>query len=618
MQKIRLFIFFFIALNFVSGALAQSSFTARATGSKVEPAINTNPLSVTAIEIQKSSQSEETKTVSSDTPQDDHLTLQPGSTVEVKLKLQLEPGYHAYLEQYKFELLSPNNLHLSEFQIRPTVKFTDPVTKKTKLGTEGYAEMLSLLEIPPEFASGSHTLKFELTYQACGKDFCLFPQKIPLETSVSVGHGQKQDMLTRALEKGWVYALFLVFIAGLLTSFTPCIFPMIPITLAILGVKGHERTRPQAFIISLSYVLGIALTYSILGVAAAMTGALFGSLLGHPLVISAVAGLFVLMGLSMYGLFEIQIPSGIANRLTRNPSQKGMIGAFLAGLVAGIVASPCVGPVLISVLAYVAQTQNAVAGFVLLFTFALGLGQLFLVIGTFNHLLSRLPKSGPWMEQVKFIFGSIMIGMAFYYIYPVAHGPLFDGLVATALIVLSIYFGAFKPKAQMHTKGQRTRKAFLMALFVLGSLFAVKSLTPKHMQERLFVISGGASGPVEGQKVASPRWFTYSDELLEKAIQEGRPVIIDFKADWCLACKELELYTFSDPNVLNLGEQFIWLSFDATSSSEKLTELQRRYDIGGLPYVVFYNIRGEQVKNLTLTGFEKSDRFLERMKAALQ
>jgi thiol:disulfide interchange protein DsbD len=389
------------------------------------------------------------------------------------------------LDQYKFVLTEPSHFYLSEFQVRPTVKFTDPLTKKTKVGTEGYAEMVSLLEIPTNINGGVHELKFALTYQACGKDFCLFPKTISFSHKIEIA-GVAQDRLRTALEKGWVYALFIVFIAGILTSLTPCIFPMIPITLAVLGTKDHGQSRSKGFILSSIYVLGIALTYALLGVVAAKTGALFGSLLGHPLVVGTIALLFVLMGLSMFGLFEIQVPQALTQKLSSQQSRKGYIGAFLSGLVAGVVASPCVGPVLISILAYVAQTQNVVTGFILLFVYALGLGQLFLLIGTFHTLWQRLPRSGVWMERVKFVFGSIMIGMAFYFIYPVTHSALFDGLLATAFLGLAFLTGFYKRHPGPLGTFEKFRRAGGYLLVGLGVLFAMKSLIPAHMKEKLF------------------------------------------------------------------------------------------------------------------------------------
>ena len=331
------------------------------------------------------------------TPAKNEKEIQAGSTVELKLKIKIDPGFHAYREQYKLKLISPADFYISELQIQPEYKFTDPVTKKTKIGTKDYAEIVSLLDVPKNARSGLHSLQLELIYQACGEDFCLLPKKSLINYDLKVGGSSPEsEFMTNALAKGWLSALLLVFFAGVLTSFTPCIFPMIPITLAILGAKGEKRTKLQSFFVSFSYVMGIAFTYSVLGIIAAKTGALFGSLLGHPVVVGVIALIFVAMGLSMYGVFEVKLPLSLANKLSGTTSRQGIIGAFLSGLIAGVVASPCVGPVLVSILAYVAQTQDVFTGFILLFTFAFGLGQLFLVLGTFNSLLRALPKSGPW------------------------------------------------------------------------------------------------------------------------------------------------------------------------------------------------------------------------------
>ncbi len=541
-------------------------------------------------------------------------TISPGDTIELKLKLELIPGYHAYLDQFKLMLEEPKDYHLSDHQILPQVQFTDPITKKTKLGIKEYGELMSLIDVPHNARPGLEKLKFNLTYQACSKDFCLFPKTITVEKKIVIGSAtDSSDPLTEALEKGWLYALFIVFMAGLLTSFTPCIFPMIPITLAILGTADHQRSRRARFTVSVSYVLGIALTYSILGLVAARTGALFGSLLGHPLVVGLISVLFIIMGLSMYGFFDIQLPHFITRRLSGHNFNKNIIGAFASGLVAGVVASPCVGPVLISILAYVAQTQSDIKGFILLFTFAVGLGQIFILLGTFNSILHKLPRSGPWMEKVKFLFGTVMIGMALYYVYPVSHNNLLTGLLATLLLVISIYFGALRPRRQLHTRLDRFQKAAMLVLFVLGLILSAKSLTPKHMYEKLL-----APASVAETSGVHVQWANYSDELLQKAMQEKRPVIIDFKADWCLACKELEKYTFSDPRVVELGKKFLWLAFDATSSSPELEVLQQKYNIGGLPFIVIYNDQGEHAEDLTLKGFENADLFLKRMQGAIK
>jgi thiol:disulfide interchange protein DsbD len=559
-----------------------------------------NPIEISAIETQPKN-------------------TKPGEPVELRIQLKIAPGFHAYVEQYRLALKQPENLRLSGLQVQPTIRFDDPISHRERLGTENHAEIISLIDTTAA-TGGRQNLELELTYQACGKDFCLFPKKIPLKYEMRLAGGS-EDVFLQALNKGWLYALLIVFFAGFLTSLTPCIFPMIPITLAILGATDHSHSRRRAFTLSVFYVLGIATTYSSLGVMAAKTGSLFGAVLGSPLVIGFVAILFILMGLSMYGLFEIQIPHFITHRLTQRHSHghgqsrpTGYFRAYSSGLVAGIVASPCVGPVLISVLAYVAQTQNVLLGFLLLFTFALGLGQLFLVIGTYHNMWQKLPRSGPWLEQVKFLFGTIMIAMAFYYIHPVTHGPLFDGLLATGLLIFTVYFGAFRPRRQLHTKWQRSGQALLRVIFVFALILAAKAMAPTRLMNQ---IMGATNTPTENKNVASPDWYRFSDELLKHAQSQGRPVILDFKADWCLSCKELDVKTFTDPRVLELGKKFVWLEVDATSSSPELETLRARYQIGGLPFVALFDSHGQWHKEWTLTGFETADLFLKRMQEAL-
>lgn len=514
-----------------------------------DSAVNLTPLEVSNIKVQSP-------------------TLDKTGTLTVFFNLAA--GHHAYLEQFKFKVESPEGVMLSEPLVDPIVDFKDPVSKKVKKGTSGTGTLVSTLTFTEAFKGAGRDevpLKVILTYQACTKDYCLFPTKVPLD-AVLHPTGKKRmsamEKLADELANNFWVTLLVIFGAGILTSFTPCIFPMIPITLAVLGARDAGKTRLSGFILSLFYVLGIALTYAVLGVIAAKTGALFGAMLGHPLVAVALAVIFVAMAFSMYGYYEIKLPDAWTNKLmgsSPSHSARGEFGAFLSGLVAGIVASPCVGPVLVSILAYVAKSQDGTLGFVLLFVYALGFGQIFLVLGTFSHLLKKMPRSGPWLDKTKLVFGTTMIGMALYVLWPVA-----------------------KPFIAL----DRTADA------------------------------AGDGAAVEGEApadYAKPAWQVYSDATLAAAIAAKKPVVIDFKADWCLACKELEYYTFSDKAVLEAGRDYVWLYFDATSDSPELAALRAKYEILGLPFVTFYDSSGEWRKDLTLTGFEKAEPFLERLKA---
>ena len=579
--RLTLFIlFFFLSLQTLSQGFGQNSNNKE---------LNLNPLKIEKTLLKPNS-------------------LNPGGLSELKIIMSLPPEFHSYLDQFKVEVETPKDVFLTEFQISPIVDFKDPVSKEIKKGTRGTSELLTLVQLPSNFKSGSYNINAILTYQACTKDYCLFPNKINFSFPLKVSLPDKErSFIEKSTDKGWFIALVIIFFSGILTSFTPCIFPLIPITLAVIGSTDTKGSRLRGFFISLAYVLGIAITYSILGLITAKTGALFGSLLGSPIVVTLIASIFVAMALSMFGLYEIKIPENLTTQLMGKSWEKGLIGAFMSGLVAGIVASPCVGPVLVSLLAYVAHSQNTFQGFIFLFTFALGLGQIFLLLGTFSQLIYKLPKSGPWLEDIKFIFGLMMIAAALYLIHPVLSTYTFDIVLALVLIILGLFFGGVK-KINLLKYQSPLMKITLRLFLFLGILFAVKAHAPDNIQKSLFgrTSSGIPSYP-------RPDWLTYSDEALEKAIQEKRPVIIDFQADWCLACKELEIKTFSDPRILKLGKNTLWLAFDATHSSEKLNLLKEKYRIQGLPMVIFYDSQGLWREDLTLNGFEEADAFLKRM-----
>jgi thiol:disulfide interchange protein len=312
------------------------------------------------------------------------------------------------------------------------------------VGVRGEATLKAQIEIPLNAPEGRFAVDYELVYQACTEEYCLLPITLTLPAIYTVRPAgvageappslwNTPDIATALSSGGWPLTFLLVFVFGVLTSFTPCIYPMIPITLAILGVRTQSSTRWQGFLLSVTYVLGIALTYALLGLTAAKTGALFGQVLAHPLVTALIVVTFALMALSMFGLFEVQAPAALRDRLAMYRTGPGYGGAFVSGLIAGIVASPCVGPVLVSILAYVATTQNTLLGFSLLFVFALGLGQIFILLGTSSTLLQRLYRAGPWMARIKFLFGIVMLAMAAHYARPFFAGAPAERAAAVKL-----------------------------------------------------------------------------------------------------------------------------------------------------------------------------------------
>lgn len=241
-----------------------------------------------------------------------------------------------------------------------------------------------------------------------------FLSKLDQALSGDGGGGQGSEFEKTLGEKGLLSALLLVFVAGFLSSLTPCVYPLIPITIGIFGARGAS-SRLQGLSLSLVYVLGIALTYSVLGVFAALFGTVFGGAMQHPVVIIGLVVLFVVLGLSSAGLFDLRLPGGLQTKLN-SVGGAGYLGAFLMGLVAGIIAAPCVGPIVAGILLYVAKQQDVLLGGGMLFVFAWGLGMIFLFLGTFSSLINRLPRAGGWMEGVKVVFGAVFFGMALYYL----------------------------------------------------------------------------------------------------------------------------------------------------------------------------------------------------------
>jgi thiol:disulfide interchange protein DsbD len=379
-----------------------------------------------------------------------------------------------------------------------------------------------------------------------------------------------------AAARGTTSAFMFALTAGLLTALTPCVYPMIPITISIFGARGAGRGR--ALLLATMYVAGIAVTFGTLGTVFALVGRAFGTFLANPWVVVPLALFFLAMAASMFGAFELSLPMGLQARLARFGG-RGVAGAFLMGLVAGLIAAPCTGPPLAGILAYVATTRDAVRGFALLATYALGIGVPFWAIAGFSM---SLPKSGRWMEAVKSVFGIALVLAALYYLKNVlpglgrltGHTPAFLAGASLAL-VLGLVLGAVH--LSFHAPAwERLRKGLGVGLAVLG-LFAGLNylLTPR----------------------TELAWLASESEALQRARAEQRPLVVDFMATWCLPCKEMELKVFAEPRVAGALQEFVLLKVDLTreDDDEGLARLKERYGVRTLPAVRLVSPQGRVV-----------------------
>lgn len=388
--------------------------------------------------------------------------------------------------------------------------------------------------------------------------------------------------------------MFLATVAGFVTALSPCVYPLIPITLSVLGARKYE-SRVYGFLVALSYTVGMAAIYSILGIIFASFGFLTGSFMQHPVVLLFIAGIFFLMSLSMLGFLNIAIPQKLLTKISSFGGQ-GVKGAFLMGLVAGVLAAPCTGPVLGAILTIVAQQRDILWGLSLMLCFSLGMGIPFLILGTFSSLLLHIPKSGTWMDKVKLILGALMMGAALFYIgqaWPSFRFGQSSWWLAIFLVgILIISLGFFK---NYLARIQLILGTILIAVSV-SAMLAYEEAPEQKVVGNLF-------WHVINEKTSDQKTL---DRMIEEAQKNNQPILMDFYADWCKACKELEAKTFHDERVHEKLKEFYLIRIDSTKSSSYLSSLQARFGVLGLPTVVLMN----KSKHEKLVGFIEAKEFL--------
>lgn len=490
---------------------------------------------------------------------------------------------------------------------------------------------------------------------AAGLGLAIVPEVLPTGPTASLD-------ASSLLDSGqWFFAAGTIFLGGLLTALTPCVYPLIPITVGVFGARQAD-SRGRAFVLTTAYVVGMGAVFSILGVVAALSGKAFGSALGNPWVVAGLAVFMMVLASSMFGAFELALPSGLALKLN-NVGGGGLIGALLMGSVAGFLAAPCTGPVLTGVLAWVSKTQDPVLGAALLFTYALGIGVPFFLIGVFTV---RLPKGGVWMEWVKSVFGVALLALAASYLrdaFPLFNvlleaGALIVGrtpgiVAASVLAMVGVLLGAihlsFKEPRQWLPKGVGVVAlvgAFLLRMSA-GQVPAPVEQPPEvaKLQARISeldrelgaetdqtkkntialelaeareqlekVVNGHADfawGLVfQAEKTNSADSF---DRALAQAKASCKPVMIDFFADWCAACKELDQHTYVAKDVVAESQRFLTIKVDGTNDHEVTDKLYERFGVKGLPTVAFVSPTGEILERPRVTGFLKAEAFLSEM-----
>jgi len=548
-------------------------------------------------------------------------TCVAGKACPVRFRFRVSPAWYIHGPGSPDDGMIPTSL---SFPDSPWIKvidirFPEPKKKAFPYASEpvkvlsGEFEVAARIVIAPDAPPGRQEITGRLSYQACSATSCLAPEAAAVPLSLTVGgppgvsDGEPRSAWYEAdggaaslsaLSNGetgaglWL-TLALIFLGGLALNLTPCVYPLIPITVSYFGGKAR-RPGSSALLQGLIYICGLAVTNSLLGVMAGLSGAMVGAVLQNPAVLVGVAGVLMALATSFFGLWEMRLPPALARLASRN--YRGYFGTFFMGLTLGIVAAPCLGPFILGLLTYVGHKGDPFLGFLYFFVLSLGMGLPLAVLALFSGALEHLPTSGGWMVWIRKLLGWVLVVMAVYIIQPLIPDPearwiIFAGIAAAA----GVHLGRLHRSERAAPVFNKVKKGVGIALILAGvAIFLVGP--PRH-----------------GEGVA---WMPYEKGMLSDAAQDKRPVILDFYADWCGPCKAMERDVFTAPEVTDLSRQFLPVRVDLTRRHPLHENLLRRFQVRGVPTIVFLDREGGEHRQLRIESYVPADKVAERMRQA--
>ncbi len=550
------------------------------------------------------------------------FTALPDGADRVLLDWQVAPGYYLYRHRTSAKTATPG-FALGEIAMPDGKKKTDEFFGDVEV----YYGVLSAT-VPVTRPEGASSFEIAVSYQGCADAGLCYP---PVTKTVAIDLPppgtppaaesapmvSEQDRLSSLISGGNLLLIMASFFGfGLLLAFTPCVLPMIPILSGIIAGQGEAATPRRSFLLSVTYVLGMALTYTIAGAAFAAAGQQAQAFFQHPWIIIAFAALFVVLALAMFGLFDLKIPAALETRLAGVSGRQksgSFIGTAIMGALSALVVTACVAPPMVAALAVIGQTGDVLRGALALFAMAIGMGAPLLLVGVAGGRF--LPHAGGWMTTVKALFGVLFLGVAVWMLERILPGSLTLALWALLVIVGGYYFGGFGRTGAATGGGRLVARGFGLGAIVWGVIMLVGAASGGH--DPLQPLRGsslpGIGGTAGGTADALPFRMIASTEDLDRELAAaqaaGQPVMLDFYADWCVSCKEMEKYTFSVPGVQQDLAGFVLLKADVTANSESDQALFRRFGVYGPPTTAFFNTDGRECRSFRLVGFVKADDF---------
>jgi thiol:disulfide interchange protein DsbD len=553
-------------------------------------------------------------------------------------------NYYLYRDKIKFSLkggTSIDTVILPKGEIK-----ADPSFGNTEVYHRSFQATIKL----KREGGGEQAVSLAAAYQGCSeKGVCyppvqktialvlpaaVAPVEVALKSAVAAdvemvvpakpveAQGNESSRIGALLKGGSFWLIMASFFGfGLLLALTPCVFPMIPILSGIIVGQGHALTKSRAFVLSLAYVLGMALTYAAVGVAAGMSGTLLSSALQNPWVLGGFALVFVALAFSMFGFYSLQMPSFIQSRFTEASNRVGSggtVGIFAMGALSAVIVGPCVAAPLAGALLYISQTGDMVLGGSALFSLALGMGAPLLLVGVSAGAL--LPRAGGWMEAVKSFFGVLLLGMAIWLVSPVISAAVHMLLWAGLLIVSAMYLRAIDPLPHPASGFAKFWKGVGVVALIVGValLIGVLSGSRDMLQPLSGLRAEGAEAKAAGMEALRFERVKNVAEL-ESRLQQasGKVVMLDFYADWCISCKEFDRFTFSDAKVRAKLRDVVLLKADVTANSEDDKALLKKFGLFGPPGIIFFDKSGKELSDARVIGYEPPEKFIVSLDAII-
>ncbi|WP_412723553.1 protein-disulfide reductase DsbD [Alteromonas sp. D210916BOD_24] len=529
---------------------------------------------------------------------------------ELVLTFEIAEGYYLYKKQFKYVA---KNASVGAASYPQGVIIEDEFFGESEV----FYNRVSIT-LPIDYAESEGVVK--VRYQGCADAGLCYPPTVkvvylsevsnPVQSSANTdvkGNSTVSEQFALAEQlinkDNLVVTLALFFALGVGLAFTPCVFPMYPIVSGIVIGQGKPKTTSHAFWLTFVYVQGMAITYSLLGLVVAVAGAQFQAALQHPVVLSIFIVLFVALAIALFGGFEIQLPAKYQEKLTHmsnNQTPGSFVGVFIMGVLSGLIASPCTTAPLTGILLFIAQTGDMTLGFVSLYLLSVGMGVPLILFGITGGKL--LPKAGNWMNIVKVTFGFMMLAVAIVFIERLWNSP-FSGFLWAAL-----GFGLFGYYWAVNRATPNTTMKLLRAIIVAIGIMGSAGLT----------YQAGQNSGLWGEQVTHPDFVIARDlaDLRDKIAQanaQGKTVMVDLYADWCVACKEFEKYTFPNEQVIKALSNTVWMQMDLTDNTPQRQEIFDTFFVLGLPTILFFDQNGNEITKARVTGFMDGEAFAEHI-----